>query len=153
MRADSPDPHDDAATEAEADWRDDEFDDPDGLFADDDGGRDGVDPMPLVVGAFVAASGVLLLAQPVVPTVDVLGERVPTFVLAPAPLSLGLAIGTVGFARRGQRTVALAHGVGAVGFGAMFLATGVGSTLFLWAGIAVVLGGVVFLVADVVRRN
>ena len=110
--------------------------------------RDGLDPMPLVVGAFVALSGLLLLVQPVVRSVTLLGRPVPPFVLAPAPLSLGFAIGTFGFARRGERTVALAHGVGAVGFGLMFLATGVGTTLFLWLGLAIVLGGITFLVVD-----
>ncbi|MFD1514807.1 hypothetical protein [Halomarina rubra] len=137
-----------------SDWRDDEFDDPDSLLADErDGGptRDGVDPMPLVVGAFVACAGVLVLVQPVVPSVTVAGEAVPPFVLSAAPLSLGFAIGTVGFARRGQRTVALAHGVGAVGFGLLFLSTGIGSLLFLWAGLAVLLGGVAFLVAQTRR--
>jgi hypothetical protein len=150
VQADSPDTHDDA----DPDWHDDEFDDPDGLFADGDtAGRDGIDPMPLVVGAFVAVSGLLLLVQPVWTSVTVLGVEVPPFVLAPAPLSLGLAIGTIGFYRRGERTVALAHGIGAVGFGAMFLATGIGGLTFLWLGIAVVLGGVVFLVVDAARGD
>ena len=134
-------------------WHHDEFDDPDGLFDDADDCQRGLDPMPLVVGAFVALSGVLLLIQPVVPSVTVLGTAVPPFVLAPAPLSLGFAIGTVGFARRGERTVALAHAIGAVGFGAMFLATGIGGLGVLWLGLAVVLGGVVFLVVDSARRE
>ena len=114
--------------------------------------RNRVDPMPLVVGAFVALSGLLLFVQPVVRSVRVLGTAVPPFLLAPAPLSLGFAVGAVGFARRGERTVALAHAVGAVGFGLLFLATGVGSVRFLWLGLAVVLGGVTFLVVDARRR-
>ncbi|MWG35112.1 hypothetical protein GQS65_11540 [Halomarina oriensis] len=109
--------------------------------------------MPLVVGVFVAVAGVLLLIQPAVRSVTVFGVEAPPFVLAPAPLSLGLAIGTVGFFRRGERTVALAHGIGAVGFGAMFLATGIGGPTVLWFGIAVVLGGAVFLVVDVLRPD
>lgn len=116
------------------------------------GRRSRVDPMPLVVGAFVALSGLLLFVQPVVRSVTVLGTAVPPFLLAPAPLSLGFAVGAFGFARRGRRTVALAHGVGAAGFGLLFLATGVGSVLFLWLGLAVVLGGVAYLVVDARRR-
>ncbi|MFC5972551.1 hypothetical protein ACFPYI_14520 [Halomarina salina] len=132
----------DAASETDEHWPGDEL-------LDDD--RPGLDPMPLVVGAFVAVSGILLFVQPVVRVVTLFGRPVPPFVLAPAPLSLGLAIGTFGFARRGERTVAIAHGVGAVGFGLMFLATGVGTVVFLWLGLAVVLGGVVFLVLDARR--
>lgn len=113
--------------------------------------RTGLDPMPLVVGAFVALSGLLLLVQPAVRTVTLFGTAVPPFVLAPAPLSIGFGIGAFGFARRGERTVALAHAIGAVGFGLLFLATGVGGLLFLWLGLAVVLGGVVFLMLDSVR--
>jgi hypothetical protein len=134
----------------------DEFDrDPDadphpGSGSPVDGGRSAsrsLDPWPLVVGAFVACGGLLLLAQPVVGRVSLLGARVPAFVLSTLPLAVGFGLGGVVFLRRGKRLVGVAHAVGAVGFGLLFAALWAGVAA-LWLGIAVLVGGALFLASE-----
>lgn len=107
-----------------------------------------LDPARLVVGTLVGVAGLLLLLQPVLGTVQVFDASVPAFVLSTGVLSLGLAIGAVVFVRRGERLVGVAHAVGAGGFGLLFAAASADSLVALWLGLAVVLGGVLFLVAE-----
>lgn len=106
-----------------------------------------LDPWPLVVGAFVACAGVLMLAQPVVGRVDLGGVRIPAFLLSTGVLSAGFALGAIVYLRRGKRLVGIGHAVGAVGFGFLFVASGVG-VVALWLGIAVLVGGALFLAAE-----
>lgn len=123
----------------------------------DDPGADGpvgwpaladLDPVSVVVGVIVGIAGVLLLLQPTVRVIDVFGTRVPTFVLSAGVLSLGFAVGAPVYLRRGHRLRGIAHALGAAGFGALFFAAGFGSLALLWIGLAVVLGGALFLVAE-----
>jgi hypothetical protein len=113
-------------------------------------GADGVafDPAQVVVGLIVGVAGLLLFLQPSIRTLSVLGRDVPLFVLSGGVLSLGFALGAVVYFRRGARLVWVAHAIGAVGFGVLFAASGVGSLLFVWLGLAVVLGGVLFLATE-----
>jgi len=106
-----------------------------------------LDPVSVVVGVIVGVAGLLLVAQPAVRVVSVFGTRVPTFVLSAGVLSLGFAVGAPAYLRRGHRLRGIGHAVGAVGFGALFFAAGFGSLALLWLGLAVVLGGVLFLAA------
>lgn len=101
-----------------------------------------------VVGGFVGLAGLLLLAEPVVDPIAVGDARIPMFGLAGVALAIGLDLGAVVFYRAGQRTVAMAHGV--AGLGWTFLAVGpiLGSGTLLVVGLAVVIGGVLFLVAE-----
>lgn len=124
----------------------------------DDPGADGgpagwpalsdLDPVSVVVGVIVGLAGVLLIIQPSVRVIDVFGTRVPTFVLSAGVLSLGFAVGAPVYLRRGHRLRGIAHAIGAVGFGGLFFAAGFGSLALLWLGLAVVLGGVLFLVSE-----
>lgn len=121
----------------------DEWDDPEPRP-----GLGDLDPGPLLVGSVVGLAGLLLFLQPSIRTLPVFGREMPLFVLSVGVLSLGLALGAVLYFQRGQRLVWIAHAVGAVGFGLLFAGSGVGSLLFVWLGLAVVLGGVVFLAAE-----
>ncbi|WP_254840561.1 hypothetical protein [Natronomonas marina] len=130
-------------------WEPDEaWDDP---GASGSGGRpslSAVDPASAVVGTLVGLAGFLLVIAPTVRTVSVLGTRMPTFVLSAGVLSFGFAVGAPVYLLRGFRLRGLAHAIGAVGFGALFLAAGVGSPGLVALGLAVVLGGALFLVAE-----
>jgi hypothetical protein len=138
------------------DWDPDpEWDDPGNLGAEE-GDRRGrpslseLDPASMVVGTIVGIAGLLLFLQPTVRvvTVPLVGTRVPTFVLSAGVLALGFAVGAPVYLRRGLRLRGIAHLIGAVGFGALFFAAGFGSLTLLWLGMAVVIGGVLFLVAE-----
>jgi hypothetical protein len=107
-----------------------------------------LDPASVVVGTLVGIAGVLLFGTPTVRAVSVLGTRVPTFVLSAGVLSLGFAVGAPVYLLRGFRLRGVAHLVGAVGFGALFFAAGVGSLGLLALGVAVVVGGALFLVTE-----
>jgi len=134
------------------DWEPDpEWDDPGGVAGEDRRGRPSLsdlDPASLVVGTIVGIAGLLLLLQPTVRVVTVLGTRVPTFVLSSGVLALGFAVGAPVYLRRGFRLRGIAHLIGAVGFGALFFAAGFDSLALLWLGLAVVIGGALFLVAE-----
>lgn len=134
------------------DWEPDPaWDDPGDVGSDDRRGRPSLselDPASLVVGTIVGIAGLLLLLQPAVRAVTVLGTRVPTFVLSSGVLALGFAVGAPVYLRRGLRLRGIAHLIGAVGFGALFFAAGFDSLALLWLGLAVVIGGALFLVAE-----
>jgi hypothetical protein len=129
-------------SKADEEW-DDDWDGP----TPGQGGVD-FDPAQVVVGLIVGLAGLLLFLQPSIRTLSVLGQDVPLFILSGGVLSLGFALGAVVYFRRGDRLVWIAHAIGAVGFGVLFAASGVGSLLFVWLGLAVVLGGVLFLAAE-----
>lgn len=138
------------------DWTPDpEWDDPGGVTGDGSDRRDrlslsDLDPASMVVGTIVGIAGLLLLLQPTVRvvTVPVVGTRVPTFVLSAGVLALGFAVGAPVYLRRGFRLRGIAHLIGAAGFGALFFAAGFSSLTLLWLGMAVVIGGVLFLIAE-----
>ncbi|MFC6834923.1 hypothetical protein [Halomarina ordinaria] len=109
------------------------------------------DPWGTAVGVLVGLAGALVLAQPLGPF-SLAGRRVMPMVLSTVALTAGFALGAVVYHRRGRRFVALAHGVGALGWGLVVLAAGVGSVLVLFVGFAVVLGGTLFLVSETRRR-
>jgi hypothetical protein len=102
----------------------------------------------VVVGGFVGLAGLLLLAEPVVDPIAVGDARIPMFGLAGVALAIGLDLGAFVFYRKGQRTVAMAHGV--AGLGWTFLALGplIGSGMLLVVGLVVVIGGMLFLAAE-----
>ncbi|WP_254535470.1 hypothetical protein [Halomarina litorea] len=106
-----------------------------------------LDPWPLVVGAFVACAGLLMLGQPVLGRVALGGVRLPAFLLSTGVLSAGFALGALVYLRRGKRLVGIGHAVGAVGFGFLFVASGVG-VVALWLGIAALVGGALFLAGE-----
>ncbi|MFB6118353.1 hypothetical protein [Halosegnis sp.] len=107
-----------------------------------------LDPASIGVGLLVGLAGVLLFIQPSVRAVTLLGRQVPTFVLSAGVLSLGFAVGTPIYLARGHRLRGLAHGIGAVGFGGLFFAAGFGSLTLLWVALALLLGGLLFLVSE-----
>lgn len=127
---------------------DPEWDDPGAEGSPERPGLRDLDPVSVVVGSIVGLAGVLLLLQPSVRVVDVFGTRVPTFVLSSGVLALGFAVGAPVYLRRGYRLRGIAHAIGAVGFGSLFFAAGFDSLTLLWLGLAVVIGGVLFLVAE-----
>ena len=107
-----------------------------------------LDAGPVAVGAVVALAGVLFLAEPFVDPLSLGGARVPVSVLSFIALAVGLDLGALVFYRRGQRTAALAHGVAGAGWTLLVAGPLLGSALLLWLGVAVVVGGAVFLVAE-----
>jgi hypothetical protein len=110
-----------------------------------------VDLGPPLVGTFVAVAGALTLAEPVVGPVVVGPLRVRPIALGAAVLAAGLSLGSVVFYRRGQRLVAIAHAIGGVGWIGVVAGTALGSGVVLFAGLAVLLGGSLFLVAETRR--
>jgi len=107
---------------------------------------------PPLVGTFVAVAGVLTLAEPVLGPLALGALRVRPIALGAVVLAVGLSVGSVVFYRRGQRLVAIAHGIGGVGWTGVVAGTALGSGPVLFAGLAVLLGGSVFLVAETRRH-
>jgi hypothetical protein len=100
----------------------------------------------LLVGAFVAVAGVLFLAEPLVDPIALGSTRVRPVALSVVVLSVGFGLGAVVFLRRGARLVGLAHAIGASGWGLVAAGTALGSGLGLILGLAILVGGSVFLV-------
>lgn len=115
--------------------------------------RRGLDPGRALVGAFVGLAGLLLLAEPLVDPVPVGGRRVPVFVLSGVALAIGLDLGAVVFYRKGRRTAAMAHGVAGLGWSLVVVGPFLGSGVLWFLGLAVVVGGAVFLVVEAARRR
>jgi hypothetical protein len=111
-------------------------------------GGSSVDAGRLAVGGLVGLSGLLLLAQPVVDPVVLRGVRVPMVGLAPVALAAGLDLGAVVFYRRNRPAVATAHGAAGLGWTLVAVAPFLGSGPLLFVGLAVVVGGVLFLAAE-----
>ncbi len=110
-----------------------------------------VDAGPAAVGCVVALAGALFLAEPLVGPVPVGGIAVPVAVLSFAALAVAFDLGAVVFYRRGHRPAALAHGVAGLGWTLLVAGPLLGSVAVVWLGMAVVVGGAVFLVVDVYR--
>lgn len=110
-----------------------------------------IDPASFAVGTLVGLAGVLFLLEPVAGPIRVFGVATPLFVLSAAVLATGFGLGAVVYLRRGHRLIGLAHAVGAGGFGLVVSATALGSGVVLLLGIAVLVGGCVFLVSQLSR--
>ncbi|MFC7132593.1 MULTISPECIES: hypothetical protein [Salinibaculum] len=110
-----------------------------------------VDPAPLVVGAFMALAGGLFLAQPFVDPIPVGESEVPVVAFSFVALAVALDLGAVLFYWQGERTVALVHGVAGLGWTLLVLGPVLGSGVIWFLGLAVVIGGAVFLFAEMYR--
>jgi len=110
-----------------------------------------LDPAPLVVGAFMALAGVLFLAEPFVQPIPVDGVSIPVAALSFVALALALDLGAVLFYWQGDRTAALAHGVAGLGWTLVILGPMVGSNVLWLLGLAVIVGGAVFLFVEMAR--
>ena len=113
--------------------------------------RQDLDVPSLVVGLFVAAAGVLFLAEPLVDPFQFGSATVRPMALSVVVLTVGFALGAVVYLRRGRRLVGIAHGIGAGGWGLVAAGSAVGSGTALLLGFAVLLGGSVFLVVETRR--
>ena len=107
-----------------------------------------LEPGPVAVGVLVGLSGLLFLLTPVVEPVAVGSLQVSTVALSAVVLTLGFALGTVVFARRGQRLFAIAHGVFAVAWALLVLGPLLGEEALLLAGVVVLVAGAGFLVSQ-----
>jgi len=103
---------------------------------------------PMAVGTLVGLAGLLFVLAPVVDPVPMYGLNVSVVALSAVVLTLGFALGTVVFARRGRRLFAMAHGVFAVAWALLVLGPLVGNENLLWAGVVVLVAGVGFLVSQ-----
>ncbi|EMA22219.1 hypothetical protein [Haloarcula argentinensis] len=106
------------------------------------------EPGPVAVGTLVGLSGLLFLLTPVVEPVAVGSLQVSTVALSAVVLTLGFALGTVVFARRGRRLFAIAHGVFAVAWALLVLGPLLGREALLLAGVVVLVAGAGFLVSQ-----
>ena len=107
-----------------------------------------LEPGPVAVGVLVGLSGLLFLLTPVVEPVAVGSLQVSTVALSAVVLTLGFALGTVVFARRGRRLFAIAHGVFAVAWALLVLGPLLGQEALLLAGVVVLVAGAGFLVSQ-----
>ncbi len=112
-----------------------------------------VDPVPVVVGALMALAGGLFLAEPVVDPIPVGGQAVPVAAISFVALAAALDVGAVLFYWRGERAAALGHGVAGLGWTLLVAGPLLGSGLLWFLGLAVVIGGAVFLFVEVYRRE
>jgi len=108
-----------------------------------------LDAGPTAVGGVMALAGFLFLAEPFVDPLLVGSLRVPVAAFSFVALAAALDLGAVVFYRRDQQTASLAHGVAGLGWTLLVAGPLLGSVLVLWLGIAVVVGGAVFLVVEV----
>ena len=106
------------------------------------------EPGPIAVGTLVGLSGLLFLLTPVVEPVAVGSLQVSTVALSAVVLTIGFALGTVVFARRGRRLFAIAHGVFAVAWALLVLGPLLGQEALLLAGVVVLVAGAGFLVSQ-----
>lgn len=108
----------------------------------------GPDWPTLLVGIFVAAAGLLFLAEPVVGPFWIGGASIRPMAASVVVLTVGFALGAVVFLRRGKRLVGIAHGIGAGGWGLVALGSAFGNGSLLLTGFLSLLGGCVFLVVQ-----
>ncbi|MES3516692.1 MAG: hypothetical protein PPP58_03400 [Natronomonas sp.] len=113
-----------------------------------DADGDGIDPAPLVVGGFVGIAGLLFLVEPVVDPIDVGVGAIRPVALSALFLTTGFLLGAVVYLRRGDRLVGGAHAVAGVGWGVSIAGFVVGSGAVLFLGIAVIVGGMLALAAQ-----
>jgi hypothetical protein len=112
-----------------------------------------LDPAPLVVGAFMALAGVLFLAQPFVAPIPLGGVAVPIAAFSFVALAVALDLGAVLFYWQGDATAARVHGVAGLGWTLLVVGTALGGGLLWLLGLAVVIGGAVFLFVEMTRRG
>jgi hypothetical protein len=108
-----------------------------------------LDPAPVVVGTLMALSAALFLVGPYVDPLSVGGETIPVAAVSFVALAVALDAGAVLFYFQGARSAALAHGVAGSGWTLLVVGPLLGSGLLLVLGLAVVIGGAVFLVVTV----
>ena len=111
----------------------------------------GIDGPSLVVGSLVALAGGLFLVEPVVDPIRVFESTIRPIALSVIVLTVGFGLGALLYGRRGRRLIGFAHAIAAVGFGFFAGAMAVGSQLFLFGGVVVLVGGSAFLVARTSR--
>ncbi|PYZ03211.1 hypothetical protein C8039_17735 [Halogeometricum sp. wsp3] len=102
---------------------------------------------PVAVGTLVGLSETLFSLRQSEP-VAVGSLRVSTVALSAVVLTLGFALGTVVFARRGRRLFAVAHGVFAVAWALLVLGPLLGQEALLLAGVVVLVAGAGFQVSQ-----
>jgi hypothetical protein len=112
-----------------------------------------VDPAPLVVGAFMALAGVLFLAEPFVPPLALGGTAVPVAAFSFLALAVALDLGAILFYWQGERTAAMVHGVAGLGWTLLMLGPALNSGAIWLLGLAVVIGGAVFLFVELYQRG
>ena len=111
------------------------------------------DPVPAVIGLAVGIGGLLFLAEPFVDPLAVGGTRLPVVFLSVIVVAIGLLFGGAAYLRRGRRRIGLAHAVGGAGWALVAVGTALGSGVVLFAGLAVLLGGCLWLVAGLVAAG
>jgi hypothetical protein len=112
-----------------------------------------LDPAPLVVGALMALAAVLFLAQPFVAPIPLGGVDVPIAAFSFVALAVALDVGAVLFYWQGEETAAMVHGVAGLGWTLLVVGTALGGGLLWLLGLAVVIGGAVFLFVEMSRRD
>jgi hypothetical protein len=118
---------------------------------DADTNRHEIDGPSIAVGALVACAGGLFLLEPVLDPVGVFGLAIRPIALSAIVLTSGFGLGAVLYGRRGRRLIGIAHAIGAMGFGLLAGAMALGSQLFLFGGVVVLVGGSAFLLTQVSR--
>ncbi|MEF8786069.1 MAG: hypothetical protein V5A45_09070 [Haloarculaceae archaeon] len=112
-----------------------------------------LDPAPLVVGAFMALAGALFLAEPFVPPIGLGGVGVPIAAFSFVALAVALDLGAILFYWQGDATAAMAHGVAGLGWTLLVVGTALGQSVLWLLGLAVIIGGAVFLFVEMSRRE
>lgn len=112
-----------------------------------------VDPAPAVVGTLMALAAALFLVEPLVDPISLGGEAVPVVAFSFVALAVALDAGAVLFYWQGERTAAAVHGVAGAGWTLLVLGPAVGSGPVWFLGLAVVIGGAVFLFVEASRER
>ncbi|PSP75026.1 hypothetical protein BRC86_04450 [Halobacteriales archaeon QS_3_64_16] len=110
-----------------------------------------MDGPSIAVGVLVACAGGLFLVEPLVGPVGVFSLAIRSIALSAIFLTSGFGLGAVLYGRRGRRLIGIAHAIAAIGFGFLAGAMVLGSQLFLFGGVVVLVGGSAFLVAQTSR--
>lgn len=112
-----------------------------------------LDPVPLVVGSFIALAGMLFLAQPFVPPIGLGGVGIPIAAFSFIVLAIALDLGAVLFYWQGDTTAAMVHGVAGLGWTVLVVGAALGGGLLWLLGLAVIVGGTIFLFVEMSRRS
>ena len=100
-----------------------------------------------------ASGGLFFLAEPLVDPLAVDGTRLPVAFLSVVVVAVGLSFGGAAYLRRNRRRIGLAHAIGGAGWALVAVGTALGSGVVLVAGLAVLLGGCLWLVAGLVAAG
>jgi hypothetical protein len=112
-----------------------------------------VDPVPAVVGTLMSLAAVLFLVEPFADPVSLGGDAVPVVAFSFVAFAVALDAGAVLCYWQGERTAATVHGVAGAGWTLLVLGPVVGSGLVWLLGLAVVVGGAVFLFVEASRER